>query len=164
MTSAKAWNYQRQLTGKDEWLTPPEILTALGPFDLDPCSPINRPHPTACHHLTILDNGLLLPWSGRVFCNPPYSTASKWLGRCASHQNATALIFARTETKTWFTYVWPFAHSILFIKGRLTFLNLDASRPKFTSGSPSALIAYDAKNTLALAASNITGHLVTLRS
>lgn len=33
---------------KDEWLTPPEIIQALGgpeSFDLDPCAPINR-HPT----------------------------------------------------------------------------------------------------------------------
>lgn len=29
--------------GKDEWLTPPQIIKALGGFDLDPCSPINRP-------------------------------------------------------------------------------------------------------------------------
>ncbi len=27
-------------TGKDEWLTPPNILEALGVFDLDPCSQI----------------------------------------------------------------------------------------------------------------------------
>lgn len=27
----------------DEWLTPPHILRALGDFDLDPCSPVNRP-------------------------------------------------------------------------------------------------------------------------
>ena len=25
--------------GKDEWLTPPEIIYSLGEFDLDPCSP-----------------------------------------------------------------------------------------------------------------------------
>ena len=30
-------------TGKNEWLTPPHILRRLGPFDLDPCAPINRP-------------------------------------------------------------------------------------------------------------------------
>lgn len=31
---------------KDEWLTPPEIIKALGgpeSFDLDPCAPIKRP-------------------------------------------------------------------------------------------------------------------------
>lgn len=33
--------------GHDEWLTPPEILLALGPFDLDPCAPIVRPWETA---------------------------------------------------------------------------------------------------------------------
>lgn len=28
--------------GHDEWLTPPEILRALGAFDLDPCAPVMR--------------------------------------------------------------------------------------------------------------------------
>ncbi len=42
---------------KDEWLTPPEIVRSLGTFDLDPCSPINRPGPTAKRHLTIDDDG-----------------------------------------------------------------------------------------------------------
>lgn len=51
--------------GKDEWLTPPEITRALGSFDLDPCSPINRPWPTAEKHLTILDDGLSREWFGR---------------------------------------------------------------------------------------------------
>jgi hypothetical protein len=40
-------------TGKDEWLTPPEIIKSLGEFDLDPCSPINRPWDTAKNHYTI---------------------------------------------------------------------------------------------------------------
>ncbi len=32
----------------DEWLTPPSILKELGHFDLDPCSPINRPWESIC--------------------------------------------------------------------------------------------------------------------
>lgn len=62
-------------TGKNEWLTPPCLLRRLGPFDLDPCSPVNRPWDTARHHYTIEDDGLQQPWFGRVFCNPPYDTA-----------------------------------------------------------------------------------------
>lgn len=58
--------------GKDEWLTPPEIIKALGQFDLDPCAPVVRPWDTAERHYSIKDNGLMLPWSGRVWCNPPY--------------------------------------------------------------------------------------------
>ena len=59
-------------TGKDEWLTPPEIVKSLGEFDLDPCSPIERPWDTAKNHFTINDNGLIQNWFGRVWCNPPY--------------------------------------------------------------------------------------------
>ena len=61
-------------TGKNEWLTPPCLLDRLGEFDLDPCSPVNRPWDTARHHYTVEDDGLRQPWFGRVFCNPPYDT------------------------------------------------------------------------------------------
>jgi hypothetical protein len=63
----------------DEWLTPPEILRALGPFDLDPCAPIARPWETAAAHYTAEDDGLSKPWAGRVWCNPPFGReAVKW--------------------------------------------------------------------------------------
>lgn len=56
--------HQSHRMGKDEWLTPPDILKALGPFDLDPCAPINPPWPMAANHFTILDNGLAREWGG----------------------------------------------------------------------------------------------------
>jgi hypothetical protein len=71
---------------KDEWLTPPHILKALGEFDLDPCSPVVRPWPTAKRHFTIEDDGLIQKWEGRVWCNPPYGLEStKWLLKLAEH-------------------------------------------------------------------------------
>ena len=58
------------------WLTPPPVLEALGgweSFDLDPCAVMApRPWPTARQHFTLADNGLMQPWHGRVWCNPPY--------------------------------------------------------------------------------------------
>lgn len=63
-----------------EWLTPPEILSKLGSFDLDPCAPIRRPWATAENHYTIEDNGLLKPWFGRVWLNPPFGKyAADWI-------------------------------------------------------------------------------------
>ena len=59
-------------TGKNEWLTPPTIIKALGPFDLDPCAPVTRPWPTAAKHYSIEDNGLQQVWFGKIWCNPPY--------------------------------------------------------------------------------------------
>ncbi len=164
---SKAWDYHRQPHAKDEWLTPPELIKSLGEFDLDPCSPINRPWSTARNHFTEADNGLLKIWTGRVWCNPPYVTASKWMARCSEHGNAIALAFARTETKMFFDTVWNCADAILFLKGRLTFLNVDGSRPKFTGGAPSCLVAYGKPNGEALAAAvkaeKLTGKLIFLK-
>lgn len=155
--------HQSARMDKDEWLTPPEILKALGDFHLDPCSPINRPWPTAAKHYTALDNGLRQVWTGRVWCNPPYGRETgRWLARCAEHGNATALIFARTETADWVEHVWKKAHSILFLWGRLYFHHVDGKRAAANSGAPSALISYDETNTLALEASGLHGRVVRL--
>lgn len=149
---------------KDEWLTPPSILERLGHFDLDPCAPLNPPWKFADKHYTVLDNGLAQEWEGRVWCNPPYGRSTgKWLDKCSVHKNATALVFARTETKDWIDYVWKKADSILFIFGRLYFHHVDGSRAKSNSGAPSALISYDKDNTEILEQSGIEGKLVKLK-
>lgn len=96
-------SHQRPHHGaKDEWLTPPEIIAAVGPFDLDPCAPIERPWDMATRHFTIDDDGLALPWDGFVWCNPPFGAeAEKWLTKLAEHGNGIGLCPARTETR-WF--------------------------------------------------------------
>ncbi len=152
--NSMAYGFRKEGDSKDEWLTPPHILKALGQFDLDPCSPVNRPWPTAEKHLTIQDNGLSQPWDGRVFCNPPYSDSGPWLQRCAEHRNAIALIFARTETETWFRHIWDEARGILFIKGRLTFAHVSGKLGKHNSGAPSCLVAYGAENLHSLFVAN----------
>lgn len=149
--------------GKDEWLTPPEILKALGAFDLDPCAPISRPWDTAAKHYTVLDNGLSQPWDGRVWCNPPYGLeAAQWLKRLAAHGNGVALIFARTETEMFFESVWSAASAALFLRGRLNFHHVNGDRAKANSGAPSVLVAYGAENAIALRDSGIVGHFVEL--
>lgn len=152
---------------KDEWLTPPEIIAALGPFDLDPCSPIGRPWDTARRHLTINDDGLALPWGDTefVWLNPPYGPETwKWLAKLAEHPaGGIALIFARTETAGFFREVWAKADALLFIEGRLHFHHVNGERAKANSGAPSVLIAYGSNAVMRLAESDIDGHLVMLR-
>jgi hypothetical protein len=146
---------------KDEWLTPPHILKALGEFDLDPCAPAVRPWDMAKHHISLPDDGLNYPWFGRVWLNPPYgSKTGVWMEKLAKHGNGIALIFARTETADWFKYIWPKASAILFIKGRLSFYHASGEAATNNSGAPSALIAYGENNLQALAKSNIEGKLV----
>jgi hypothetical protein len=146
--------------GTDEWLTPPDIIKALGRFDLDPCAPIARPWDTAARHYTTNDNGLAQPWVGRVWCNPPFGReAVKWLRRMAEHGNGVALIPARTETAMFYETVWGIAQAVLFIKGRPHFHFVDGRRAPFNSGAPICLIAYGRGNASALYKSGL-GHAV----
>lgn len=158
-------SHQSARAMKDEWLTPPHIIESLGPFDLDPCAPINRPWETASKHYTILDDGLKNPWAGDVWCNPPYGAeAAKWLARCADHGNAIALIFARTETKMFFEHVWGKASALLFIEGRLHFHHVDGTRAKANGGAPSVLVAYGDALARRLAESGLPGKFLSLRA
>jgi hypothetical protein len=145
----------------DEWLTPPDLLRALGPFDLDPCAPIVRPWPTAATHYTIADDGLSRKWVGRVWLNPPYGPhTGTWLERLHEHGNGIALIFARTETEAWFRHIWGVASGILFLRGRLNFHFVSGKRADKNSGAPSALIAYGENNAGILETCGIAGSLV----
>lgn len=158
----KAWSHERTI-GKYEWLTPPEIVKALGEFDLDPCAPIQPPWPTANRHYNLLEDGLVQPWMGRVWLNPPYGRETIiWLSRLVNHGNGIALIFARTETRLFFDYVWNQADAVLFLRGRLTFYHADGTKPDNSGGAPSCLVAYGANNLRALVASKLDGKIVEL--
>lgn len=133
---------------KDEWLTPPSLLELLGKFDLDPCAPIDRPWDTADTHYSLADgDGLCKPWFGRVWLNPPYGrNTGRWLDRLAQHGNGLALIFARTETETFFERVWRKATALFFFEGRLTFHHVTGEPANNNGGAPSVLIAYGQSN------------------
>lgn len=150
-----------------EWLTPPEVITALGgatSFDLDPATPAQQPYPTALARYTRADNGLLLPWFGRVWLNPPYSNheIGKWLARLAEHGHGVALIFARTETDNFFRFVWERASAALFLRGRLNFHHADGRRADHNAGAPSVLCAYGAQDAEVLAFAGLDGKFVPL--
>lgn len=148
----------------DVWLTPPHIIRALGVFDLDPCAaPSPRPWPTATRHIELPDNGLLAPWHGRVWLNPPYGLQTgAWLQKLADHGDGIALIFARTDTAAFFDHVWPKAFAVLFLRGRLRFCDRVGRVAKTSGGAPSCLIAYGASNAVALQSSGLDGRLVVL--
>lgn len=140
-------SHQSPRMGTDEWLTPPDILAALGPFDLDPCAPAVRPWDTAANHYAKPQDGLTLPWTGRVWLNPPFGQrAALWLAKLAAHGNGIALVPARTETRMFFAHVWAKADRVLFLRGRPHFHYVDGSRAAANSGAPIALIAYGARN------------------
>lgn len=151
--------------GTDVWLTPPHIIEALGgweSFDLDPCGAMvdGKTWQTALTVYT--ERGDSLPWFGRVWLNPPYSDVEWWLKQLAQLGSGTALVFARTETRWFFSEIWRKASAVLFIEGRLHFHHSDGRRAKANAGGPSVLVAYgaDDRNRLQVAAASekLPGH------
>ena len=73
-----------------------------------------------------------------------------------------ALVFARTETKLWQELVFPVAHAVLFVAGRIRFCHADGTEGE-SATAPSALIAYSARDVAALENSGIEGFIVYLK-
>jgi glucose/arabinose dehydrogenase len=161
--SGKQKTHESHAADTDVWLTPPYILKALGPFDLDPCAPMTRPWDTAHKHFTKADGGLSQPWDGRVWLNPPYGAeTAHWIKRLASHGDGVALIFARTETQAFCDWVWNAASSLLFLRGRVKFHYPDGRMCPTNAGAPSVLVAYGKRNDEALRLCGIDGKFIRI--
>jgi hypothetical protein len=152
--------HQSVIGKNDEWLTPPEILQALGPFDLDPCAPAVRPWDMAKSHYS--EDGLMKTWYGRVWCNPPFNRYErpKWMKAMSDHGNGILLIPAATETEAFYQFVWFKATAICFLRSRPHFHYADGRRASFNCGTAIALAAYGNTNASYLTVSQL-GKVVT---
>ena len=151
-------------------LTPKWIIDGLGPFDLDPCASDPRPWDCATNNFTEIDNGLMLPWTGRVWLNPPFlrHEIGLWIGRMAIHGYGTALVHARTDTR-WFRHIWDEATGLFFLAGRIAFHRPDGSLSRTAkgvatdSGAAVVLAGFGPRDADALAFSGFDGRFVPLR-
>jgi 23S rRNA G2445 N2-methylase RlmL len=101
-----------------EWYTPEFIFKALNlTFDLDVASPglDKTPWIPAKKAYTIVDDGLVQPWFGHCWCNPPYgSSIIKWIIKMNQHKNGIMMLYNRTDTQ-WFQKELVKANAICFI-------------------------------------------------
>jgi hypothetical protein len=155
-------SHQRTVGLSQAHITPKFIIDALGPFDLDPCAADPRPWDCAWVNYTEAENGLLQPWRGRVWLNPPFDryAVGAWIARLAAHGRGIALLHARTEAN-WFEPCWQSASAILFLADRIRFHRPDGSRQPANSGAPPVLVAFGAADAECLRSCGIPGALVT---
>jgi len=129
----------------DDWTTPPEKYKELDNefhFDFDPC-PLN---PTF--------DGLEISWKKRNFINPPYSNIDGFLRKGLKeldNGNADLLVYlipARTDTKWFHTYIYPYFKrglcEIRFVRGRVRFGN--GTGAKHSAPFPSMIVVFDRRN------------------
>jgi hypothetical protein len=146
------------------WLTPRHVVEPLGQFTLDPCGAPGHVLAETTYLLENGQDGLERPWFGRIWLNPPYGKlAEPFLERMVEHGHGTALIFARTETASFFKNVWEAASALLFLRGRLSFLDAAGVKAKANAGAPSVLVAYGEYDAHKLAVSGIAGQFIRLQ-
>lgn len=121
----------------NEWYTPPDCIEAvkqvLGHIDLDPasCETANKVV-QATRFYTKQQNGLMYPWYGKVFLNPPYGKTEQ--GGASNLEAFTrylvneydlghvkeAILLIPTNTATsWFDALWQYP--ICFPRYRIRF-------------------------------------------
>ena len=156
------FSHEDRGSANTDWYTPPWIFERIGlVFDLDPCQPQGGiGWIPAKRRYSIVDDGLTQPWGGRVWLSPPYGKhTSAWLGRMHNHRNGIALVFARTDC-AWFHESVAKADAILFLRGRVKFVDGLGVTGGSGAGSGSMLVAWGATNVSAFENMRDTGHLV----
>lgn len=148
----------------DRWLTPPNVVEALGRFDLDPCG---APGHVLADETFLLENdqdGLALPWHGRVWLNPPYGRVMRaWMEKLVEHGNGTALIPVATGTKLWQEVVFPEAAAIHFYRHRIKFIRRDLKEDTMVSPQASAIVAFGDSDADAVLTSGLPGVVIDMR-
>lgn len=129
-------------TKSDEtYITPLNILSTLGEFDLDPACPDNMPWKTAKRMVTKSEDGLSFNWRGcgRVWLNPPYGRNLKtWVSKFANEADrGMMLLFNRTDT-WYFQEACQVCDHVIFLRGRICFCN--ALGEKTANSSPAGSI------------------------
>lgn len=80
------------LKSNDELRTPSYIYESFGLIDLDPCAGDLTRIGKINLNINRGEDGLLLPWFGFVYCNPPFSKKQPWIDRMISHNNGILLL------------------------------------------------------------------------
>jgi hypothetical protein len=161
MSAANGFSHEDRASSNVDWYTPPWVFERLGiDFDLDPCQPETQiPWIPTKQRYTLKEDGLLQPWNGRVWLNPPYGKHTQaWLKKMHGHRNGIALVFARTDC-AWFHDSVTKADAILFLKGRVKFVDGLGVTGGSGAGSGSMLVAWGAENVAALESMQDLGFL-----
>ena len=118
----------------DMWATPQDFFDALDAefhFTLDACAVKENAKCEA--YYTPEQDGLDKPWTGRVWCNPPYGrNVGQWVKK--AHDTASGggfvvmLLPARTDTRWFHDYIYG-KTEVRFIKGRLKFGSCQNAAP-----------------------------------
>lgn len=120
----------------DKWGTPQLFVSQVeayigSKFQLDVCA---TRHTNKCRlFYTKREDGLVMPWESRVWCNPPYSNPAPWCRRAArltyKQRCPLAVLLLPSsciDTEYFHQWVLPYAE-LHFVRGRIAFLDWNSN-------------------------------------
>lgn len=136
----------------DGWYTPPRYIVlarqVLGEIDLDPAScSAAQAVVQATRYYTEHEDGLIQPWYGRMWINPPYSAPTKWINKLLHHYRAgdvySALVLTNAYCETnWWQDLATDA-TMLFFRGRLNFWHPEKTTTQNRTGQTLGYLGSD---------------------
>ena len=104
---------EQEVSTTDDYYTPPWVFETMGlQFDLDVSAPPGGIEwIPAKRYLTIKDDGLLFPWEGRVWMNPPYSRPGPWVDKFLDHGQGVAL--PPMNKSKWWMKLWSDTRTLI---------------------------------------------------
>jgi len=121
-------------SARQDWETPQELfgpLNAEFSFTLDVAA--NSANAKCEKYFTEKENGLERPWSGVVWCNPPYGRdVPEWIKKAIfeKENNVTSVLLILAKTNTiWFHELCLKHGEVRFIKGRPKFIGAKHGLP-----------------------------------
>jgi len=136
----------------DGWYTPPRYIAlarqVLGDIDLDPASCSAAQAVVRAHrYYTEHEDGLIQPWYGRMWINPPYSAPTPWVRRIITEYRAgtvtAALMLTNSYTETGWWQDLAAVGVMLFFRGRLNFWHPEKTSTQNRTGQTLAYLGPD---------------------
>jgi hypothetical protein len=130
-------NHLAQGTGENEWYTPADYVQlanrVMGDIDLDPASSIEANETVKAEKIyTAEDDGLIQPWHGRIWLNPPYSRdlmpafVDKLIAEYSAGHVSEAILVSHNNTETkWFQSLAQVCTAVCFPAKRVKFYRGD---------------------------------------
>lgn len=146
------------LKKNDQLLTPKWVYQALGPVDLDPCAATNTFIGKTNYAIAHGQDGLILPWKGFVYCNPPFSQKELWINRMIQH-NQGILLLPERGSAPWFGPLAETSGKYFVMGKKINFIGGPSS-----NNVGSCLFPFGEVAAIRLLNSGLPGHFVEVKT